>query len=405
MAQQSNDKSVVDKSIDKAKVIKQLKTMKAIVCLKNGAPKDVLKIVKNVPSPIITKPNQVLVKVLYASINPIDCKMITGMMGMISPKKPEFIAGRDFSGRVIAKGTDPNLRRLEIGDLVYGQCWKMGSFAEYCIVEAQNVHKMPSLIDPLNAASIPLVAQTSYQAIIKAKLKKGDKFLILGGSTATGIMAIQIAKKFIECDQVIVTSSQEDLCKSLGADRVINYKKEDWTQILKNQYFDAIYDCVGGQQSWDQSRKQNILKKDGYFITIVGDTQHGDNYGFGKIIGTGLSLVNRKFWGSIGNDPNYDLHLMDSGKNLRDISSLIDANKLKPVLDTESPFKFEDYLKMIDKSMSHKAKGKLVIKISDDHKIKSNQKEQKEVREQKDDIKEEEETTDQDVGDKDVGDK
>ena len=292
MAQQPDDKSIVDKSsVDKTNEDETdekktnentLKTMKAIVCLKTGAPKDVLSIVENVPIPIITKPNQVLVKVFYASINPVDYKMINGMMGMISPKKPQFIVGSDFSGRVIAKGTDPNLKRLEIGDLVYGQCWKMGSFAEYCIVEAKNVYRMPSLIDPLAAASIPVVAQTSYQAIIKAKLKKSDTFLILGGSTATGIMAIQIVKKFIECDQVIVTSSQEDLCKSLGADRVINYKNEDWTQILKDYNLDAIYDCVGGQESWDQCRKQNILKQDGYYITIVGDTQHGDNYGFGK---------------------------------------------------------------------------------------------------------------------------
>eukprot|EP01084_Bolivina_argentea_P070393 127968_1 len=87
---------------------------------------------------------------------------------------------------------------------------------------------MPSNMDPLNSAAIPLVTQTSFQSLAKAKLKKDDKLLILGGSTATGLVAIQIAKIFIKCGEIVVTSSQEQLCKSFGADQVINYKNDKW---------------------------------------------------------------------------------------------------------------------------------------------------------------------------------
>lgn len=266
--------------------------------------------------------------------------------------------------------------------MVYGQCWLQGSFAEYCIVDGRNVSPMPKLVDPLNAAAIPLVSQTSYQAIIKMKLKKGDKFLILGGSTATGIAAIQIAKKFIECGEVIVTSSQEEFCKSLGADRVINYKEADWTKELKDYGVDAIYDCVGGEESWDKCRTQGVIKKDGHYITIVGDKEHGDTLTFGKIVGTGFSVLNRKFWGSVGHQ-KYDMMLADSKKNLKDISSLIDANKLKIKLDPQSPFKFEDFMKVFDVSMSRRAKGKLVLFVSDD--------DEKFVDEKKEEVKQEEE--------------
>eukprot|EP01084_Bolivina_argentea_P245352 410802_1 len=341
--------------------------MKTIMCTAIGPTKQVLKLLHDAPVPrlAVDKPTRVLVKVLYASVNPIDYKMVTGMMGMISPKKPPFIFGRDFSGRVVAKGNDPKLKDLSIGDLVYGQCWNsnQGSFAEYCLCDVKNIAKMPHNMAPLDAASIPLVTQTSYQAALKMKLKSGDKLLILGGSTATGLMAIQIAKN-IGCSEVIVTSSREEYCKSFGADRVINYKKENWIEVLKDYQVDAIYDCVGGRQSWDECRTQNILKQDGYFVTIVGDTAHGDQYSVKRLIGTGLSVMNRKFWGSAGYQ-TYELHLADSSKNLGDITALIESKKLRAVLDPESPFKFEEYQQMIDKCMSHKARGKLVIHVSD----------------------------------------
>jgi len=342
------------------------KTMKAIVCVRNGPPNEVLQL-KDVPIPPIAKPHHVLVKVLCASINFVDYKIISGMMGSVSPKKTPFIAGTDFSGRLIAKGRAANLKHIKIGDLVYGQCWRghQGAFAEYLVCRGKNVHKMPRSMSPLHAASMPLVSQTSYQAIQRLKLKKSDKVLILGGSTATGLIAIQIAKHFIKCSEVIVTSTQERLCKGLGADRVINYKNEEWSKVLGNYNVDAIYDCVGGQDSWDLCRTQHVLKMDGRYATIVGDQMHGEELTVGSILGTGLSLMNRKFWGAVGHQ-KYDFVMADSSRNLRDITALIDGGKIKAVLDAESPFKFEEFQKVFEKCKNHSARGKLVLHIADD---------------------------------------
>ena len=97
----------------------------------------------------------------------------------------------------------------------------------------------------------------------------------------------------------------------------------------------------------------------------MGDSLHGEELSVGTLLGTGLSLVNRKFWGAVGHQ-KYDFVMADSSKNLRDITALIDGGKIKAVLDAESPFKFSEIMKMFDKSMSHKARGKLVLHIADD---------------------------------------
>jgi len=342
------------------------KTMKAVVCVRNGPPDEVLQF-KDIPLPPIAKPHHVLVKVLCASMNFIDYKIITGMMGSVSPKKAPFIAGTDFSGRLIAKGRAANLKHIRVGDLVYGQCWRghQGSFAEYLVCRGKNVQRMPRSMSPLHAAAMPLVSQTSYQAIQRLKLKARDKLLILGGSTATGLIAIQIAKHCIECCEVIVTSTQQELCRSLGADRVINYREEQWSKVLENYNVDAIYDCVGGQDSWDLARSQHVLKMDGRYCTIVGDQIHGEELTVGNILGTGLSLMNRKFWGAVGHQ-KYDFVMADSSRNLKDITALIDGGKVRAVLDPSSPFRLEEYLKVFEKCAVHSARGKLVLHIADD---------------------------------------
>ncbi len=108
-----------------------------------------------------------------------------------------------------------------------------GSFAEYVIADVKNIAIVPHKLSSGEAASVPLIAQTSYQALTDyCKVKEGHKVLILGGSTATGLMGIQIAKN-LGASQVIVTSTQEALCKSVGADQVINYREDNWWEVLK----------------------------------------------------------------------------------------------------------------------------------------------------------------------------
>eukprot|EP00485_Elphidium_margaritaceum_P021407 CAMPEP_0202713102 /NCGR_PEP_ID=MMETSP1385-20130828/49804_1 /ASSEMBLY_ACC=CAM_ASM_000861 /TAXON_ID=933848 /ORGANISM="Elphidium margaritaceum" /LENGTH=325 /DNA_ID=CAMNT_0049373349 /DNA_START=47 /DNA_END=1024 /DNA_ORIENTATION=+ len=307
--------------------------MKAVVCTKFGEPKEVLQI-QNLPIPEVQKPNQAVVKVLYASLNPVDWKIAKGYIP--KAKQTPYTICADYAGRVVAKGNDDKLKDIAVGDLVYGQAWSTGgSFAEYVLVSDVEVDKMPANVSASEAAAIPLVSNTSYQLLQdKLKVKKGEKVLILGGSTATGMAATQIAKRLLEAGEVVVTSSQEELCKSLGADRVINYRNEKWEEVLKNADFDVVFDTAQGQSAYDAVQASNVLKKDGRYASIVGGPEF------------------------VMQNP--------LGPNLKDVSKLVSDGKLKLKLDQESPFKFEDFLKMFEKSMAGKARGKLVMQVSED---------------------------------------
>eukprot|EP01084_Bolivina_argentea_P097272 174890_1 len=342
--------------------------MKAIRCTVIGDPLKSIQISNEVEIPKITKNDQVLVKVHYASINPVDWKHIAGQLGFVG-KKPPYTPGGDFSGCVVTKGK--NVKHVNVGDLVYGLTWdRIGVMAEYTLVKSTNICKIPSNINTLQACAIPMVSNTSYQCLKNSGLKKGGSLLILGGTTACGLAAIQIAKNHIGCRNITVTSSQKELCKSLGADMVINYKTDSWKTVLKDSKFDVVYDCVGGQESWNDVRSENIIKSDGYFVTIVGDKVHGDKLCTSTIIGNGISLINRKFWGAVGNQ-KYELFLVDPGdcatKNMSAVNKLVADGKLKPILDKESPFHFDNFMKMFEKSLLHKARGKLVLEICMDN--------------------------------------
>ena len=280
--------------------------------------------------------------------------------------------GFDVCGRIVKLEDQKNLKKLQIGDLVYGQSILSGdmmygqpggSFAEYCVVNIYDIQKAPKNMNPLRIAAIPLVSQTSWKALVTAKLSKGQKLLILGGSTATGMAAIQIAKNHIECSEVVVTSSQEELMKLLGADRVINYRKEQWEVALKDYECDAIYDCVGGIKSWTDCRSEKVLKTNGHYVTIVGDDENPVT--MSNVVNRTFSYINRSLWGAVGYQ-TYDFVLCDPSSYLDDITKLVESGKLDIMLDQDSPFEFDDFGKMFEKSMARKAKGKLVLHVSDD---------------------------------------
>eukprot|EP00483_Globobulimina_turgida_P000062 UN00062 len=334
--------------------------MKGIRCSVIGDPLKSVAIANDIKVPIITESDHVLVKIHYAAINPFDWMQISGQMGLMTYKTP-FIPGCDFSGRVVAKGKD--VKHIKINDLVYGATKsKQGTMAEFTLVKAANICKIPSNIGTLEAAAIPWVSTTSYQVLTKSGLKKGETLLILGGSTATGLAATQIAKNQIGCSNVTVTSTQQELCKSVGVDVVINYKNEKWQNVLKDKKFDVVYDCVGGLDSWDDVRSENVIKSDGYYLSIVGDKMYGSELDASALFSMTASIVNRKFWGSVGQQ-KYDFVMMDDSKSMSEVNQLVESGKLKAVIDQDSPYQFDDFLNMFEKSMAHKARGKLVLEI------------------------------------------
>jgi len=326
-----------------------------------GDPADVCSLRSDYPTPTFEDDSSaVLVKVQAVSINPIDYKIIQGFMQLIAKTKFPFVPGSDLSGTVVSVGPK-YIGSLKAGDRVWADNIRQGAIAEFAKCPATKCHAMPSKLSFEEAAAVPLAGLTSYQALRdKGNLQPGQKVLILGGSGGTGTFALQIAKA-LGASHVATTSSSVELCKSCGADQVINYKDgEQFGDILEGQNYDMVFDCVGGVDSWVQS--QRVLKSGGKFVTIVGDST--DN-----LTVTGLmwimSVGGWRKLKTLAGAPEYISMLTDSdtAKDYTELHDFVEAGKLKPVLDPNSPYTFDNWKDAFAMLMSHRAKGKIVIKV------------------------------------------
>ena len=318
------------------------------------------------------KPGEVVVKVAMAASNPVDYKIASGNLQLAMKRTFPAGVGSDFAGTVhsIPDGGDGN--GLKVGDRVAGFDLSMGvapsgSFAEYTVVRAKYLAKIPASVSFEDAASLPLAVNTSYQVLtgqLGVKNDSGYKLLILGGSTATGLFAIQIARD-LGCSEIVCTSSSVDLCKSLGATEVINYKTAKWEDVLKGRNFDGVYDCVGGKDSWPKAQK--VMKSSGAkFVTIAGDTPDVQ-IGLSMIPKAVAMMANRSFWAAFGY-PKYMMYMgltPDADKGLAYYLDLMDRGKAITIIDPSSPYEFskDGAAKMFEKQRSATSKGKLVMKV------------------------------------------
>jgi len=272
------------------------KTMKAWRLAKYGEPQDAidsLRLEEDVAVPAV-QPGQVLIKVAYASLNPIDWKLFTGAMRGAFPIQMPYTPGFDASGVVVAAN---QCKRLEVGAEVcvytglvescragstFGPA---GAFAEYCVAPEDAVALCGQV--PLDiAAALPLAGVTAFQALFTGgqrgralgSVGQGSKVLVLGGATAVGVHAIQLA--VASGAQVFTTasanpmpdgSSKIDFCAKLGA-TVFNYKETDWSKELDGQDLELIFDCSGDNGDWQKSPA--VLRKDGRFLTVANLAAH-----------------------------------------------------------------------------------------------------------------------------------
>ena len=218
-----------------------------------------------IPQPIIEE-NEVLVEIHAASINQIDIKLKSGEFKLLLPYKLPLILGHDLAGIVTKVG--PKVSRFKVGDEVFAQpaLYKIGSFAEFISINENDVALKPKNISMVQAASIPLVALTVWQAFIeKTKLKKGHKVFIQAGSGGVGTIAIQLAKHLGAYVATTTSTKNFDLVENLGADEVIDYKTQNFETILKD------YDLVLNSQDLKTLEKSlRILKSGGKVISISG---------------------------------------------------------------------------------------------------------------------------------------
>ena len=332
--------------------------MKAFVLTRYG--KKVAPIAMEMPDPTMLE-NDVLIEVHAAGVNPLDSKIRDGEFKLLLPYKPPFILGHELAGRVVKVGG--NVKNIKVGDEVYARPsdHRIGTFAEFIAVDEKDVALKPKSLTMEEAASIPLVGLTAWQVLIeKAKLKKGDKVFIQAGSGGVGTFAIQLAKSMGATVATTTSAANIELVKSLGADVVIDYKKENFATILKD--YDVV---INSQDTKTLYKSLGILRKGGRLISISGppDTRFADELGAPwllKMVMFCLSYGVRKKAKKL--NVEYSFHFMKSdGKALSEISTLIDSSIIRPVVD--KVFSFDEANDALTYVQRGHAKGKVVIKV------------------------------------------
>ncbi|MEN2766086.1 NADP-dependent oxidoreductase [Ornithinibacillus xuwenensis] len=305
--------------------------------------------------------NEVLAEIHAASINPVDFKIRDGKVKLLVNYNMPLILGNDFSGVVVKVGA--NVTRFKAGDEIYARPRKskIGTFAEYISIHEDDIALKPKNLSFEEAASIPLVGLTSYQAINDIlKLQKGQKILIHAGAGGVGTFAIQLAKIMGATVATTGSEASTNLVKSLGADEIINYKTEKFEEILEN--YDAVFDTLGGEIL---EKSFEVLNSGGKIVSVSGlpNARFGKEYGSSFFKRLLFSVASHKLT-TLEKKHNvlYSfLFMKPSGEQLRIIANFIETGKIKPIIDRIFPF--EDAQKAMEYVESGRAKGKIILKI------------------------------------------
>lgn len=326
---------------------------KAIVHCQYGEP-DVLKL-EDVEKPV-PNDNQILVRVRAASVNPLDLTIrgpwpLRPLFGMRKPKNTRL--GVDYAGTVEAVGK--NVTQFKPGDEVFGG--KDGAIAEYvCALADRGVVLKPANITFEQAAAVPVAALTALQGLRdKGKIQPGQKVLINGASGGVGSFAVQIAKSFGTEVTAVCSTRNADLVRSIGADHVIDYTKEDFTK--GDQRYDLIYDLVGNHSF---SERRRILNPNGICV-MAGIGGAGWHDGFVSRLAGELNayvrsrFVNEKFIAYIASFNKQDMTVL---------ADLLQSGKVTPVIDrTYKLNETADALRYLEQGH---ARGKVVIQVGSD---------------------------------------
>jgi NADPH:quinone reductase-like Zn-dependent oxidoreductase len=314
--------------------------MKAVVINSYGESSE-LKIA-DVPKPA-TKSGRILVKVLYTSVNPIELLQRAGKFKIPVIDGLPRILGSDFSGVISEVGT--SVKAFKTGDKVYGMRSTIegGAYAEYVSVQPTQLSQMPANYSFEEAAGLPLVALTTWQAVVGlANFKAGQTVLVNGASGGVGVYAVQLIKALGGHVTATCSYRNEELVKSLGADVVIDYTKISITD-LGNQ-FDVFYDAYG---NFSLGEVEHLLTNSGTYVTTIPNIKNFANHG--------LSLLRRKKGKVVVVKPN--------AQQLERIKTMCEQGQIKPIID--STFDLSEMPQAHERIRTKRAKGKVVIKVSD----------------------------------------
>jgi NADPH:quinone reductase-like Zn-dependent oxidoreductase len=334
------------------------KIMKAQVLDRYGR-KRALKLA-DVPTPELRE-DEVLVEVHAAGVNLLDAKLRNGEFKLILPYQFPLVLGHDVAGVIVRVG--PRVRQFKVGDAIYARVddFRIGTFAEFVPVKEASLALKPKNLTMEEAAAVPLVALTAWQALVEtANVKKGQKVFIQAGSGGVGTFAIQLAKHLGATVATTTSAANVALVKGLGADIVVDYKAQDFEQILRD--YDVVLNSQDGK-TLDKSLR--VLKAGGKLISISGppDPAFGAEIGAAGFIKLVLRLLS---WGirrrSKARNVLYSfLFMKANGGQLREIGRLLEAGVVRPVIDRIVPF--EQTNEALAYVEAGRAKGKVVIKV------------------------------------------
>jgi alcohol dehydrogenase len=307
--------------------------------------------------------HDILVKVVAASVNPIDYKLVHGDLRRVHRLNFPAPFGFDCCGRVEALGS--KVVGYEAGDLVYARAprARMGTFAEFVAIESRYVAKAPTSLSAQAAASLPLVALTTVQALVdRAKARKGQSILIHAGSGGLGSFAIQYAKRELGLDVTTTTSSKNALwVRELGADVVVAYDRENYASLPARYHI--VFDTLGGSTT---SASFSVLKPGGTVVSVAGPPDRAFARQVGATpalsfvlwcISLPMELRARRIGG------HYFRFLTESsGAQLEHVGRLVDAGKIRTVVEKIYPF--DQAIEALQFAATGRAKGKLVIQIA-----------------------------------------
>ena len=313
----------------------------------------------DIPRPV-PRPDEVLVQVHVAGLNPVENKIRSGKMKPVLRFKLPATLGSDLAGVVVEVGS--SVTRFKPGDAVFASVdgLRMGALAEFAVVAENAVALKPAHLDFVQAASVPMVGLTAWQALKeRINLKPGQKVFIPAGAGGIGTFAIQLAKHLGAKVATTTSAGNVGFVRNLGADEVIDYKTQKIEDVLRD--YDAVLDTLGGESL---EKSFQILRPKSAVVSIVGppDAAFGRLRGMNIFMVSALWLLSRKTHQlAKKRDVEYSFLLMNpDGRQLAEIGELLKGS-IRPVIDKVFPFdQAREALAYLEKG---RAKGKVVVQM------------------------------------------
>lgn len=333
--------------------------MKAAICERYDKNSTLLA-VKDIETPKPDK-DEVLIRIKTAGVNPLDNMIIHGEVKLIVPYKMPLVMGNEFAGVIEDKGE--NVKDFEVGDRVYGRVplSKIGAFAEYAAVKQTAVAKVPDYLSDDEAATVPLTALTALQALELMQVKAGEKIFISGGTGSLGAMAIPIASRMGLSVATNGNGENEERVKRLGAEQFIDYKKQDYKDVLSDM--DYVLDTLGDREL---EKEFGVLKEGGSLVSLRGlpNGEFAKRMGMNPIKQMMFSFAGRKY-DSLAARKHQKYHFIfvhEDGAGLQKISDLFGEEKIEASVD--EIFGLDDVNAALAKVASGRSKGKTILHIN-----------------------------------------